>query len=261
VERLKDELGRPVELHGKPLRVVSLVPSLTEWLFAIGAGGQIVGITEYCIRTNGDASVLRIGGTKNPDREAIEALGPDLVIANREENRKRDVDALEQAGIPVYVTDPRSVAGAIETLGRLARLLGAERAAEPLLRDMVHAYAQAESSLPSRPRRVLALIWRRPWMAVGSDTYAGDMLRLAGGLNVAHSLAGHYPRLDDRAFAALDPELVLLPSEPYAFGESDLPAVREVYAGALRFVDGELLTWYGPRIPLALRTLRATVDA
>jgi ABC-type Fe3+-hydroxamate transport system substrate-binding protein len=259
VEQLLDELGRPLQLPRRPGRIVSLVPSLTEWLFALGLGRRIVGITEFCTRTGEHATAVRVGGTKNPNRSAILALRPDLVIANREENRERDVVALERAGLAVYVSDPRSVSGAIDTLGRLAHLVDARAAAEPFLRDMARAHALAEARLPVHPRRVLALIWRRPWMAIGADTYAGDLLRLAGGYNVAQSLAGHYPRLDDNAVAALEAELVLLPSEPYPFSESDLPAVREVCRGEPRFVDGELLTWYGPRIPLALEELGVAV--
>lgn len=258
-QAITDEIGRLLRLPSLPDRVVSLVPSLTEWLFAIGLGPRVVGVTDFCTRTGTTSGVERIGGTKNPNRAAIVALRPDVVIANREENRERDILALEQAGICVYVTDPRTVAGAIDTLARLARLVGAASVAEPLLGPMRAAHDHAVAVLNDRPRRVLALIWRDPWMAIGADTYADDMLRLAGGYNVAKALPGRYPRLDVQAFAALDPELVLLPSEPYSFSERDLPALHGVWSGEARFVDGELLTWYGPRIPLALRALTDSI--
>lgn len=252
---ITDALGRALTIPDPPRRIVSLVPSLTEWLFAIGLGERVVGVTEYCMHPrDGVISKPKLRGTKNPDRAAIIALAPDVVIANKEENRARDVEALTSAGVNVYVTDPRTILGAIDTLATLADLLGANQSAQPYLAAMQAAYADLPA--PRTGPRVLVPIWRDPWMAIGADTYAHDLLESCGAINVAADLEGRYPRFDLDTISALRPDLILLPSEPYAFSAADLPALQSIFAGSIRFVDGELLTWYGPRIPLALRAFR-----
>lgn len=255
-----DELGRDLILPGRIDRVVSLVPSLTEWLFALDLGERVVGVTDFCVRpADGHAGELlrakpRLRGTKNPDRERILALCPDLVIANREENRERDVLALAAAGCAIYVTDPRTVIGAMGTLERLADILGVATGAQPQLAAMRAAFARLS---PSSPRRVLAPIWRDPWLAIGGETYADDLLAACGAYNVARELPGRYPRFDLSQIRGLRPDMVLLPSEPYAFTDADLPVLAPYFDGPVHFVDGELLTWYGPRISTALTTFSA----
>ncbi len=254
--RMLDALGRSIDLPAVPQRIVSLVPSLSEWLFALGLAEQIVGVTDFCVHpADLVAATPKLRGTKNPDRAAIIALQPDLVIASKEENRRRDVDALAAAGLPVYVTDIVTVAGAIEQLATLADELGASSAARPLLDDMHAAYALLPVP-PTRPR-VLALIWREPWMAIGADTYSGDLLQRCGTHNVGAELGGRYPRSEPDLLPSLHLDQLLLLSEPYTFSKKDLPPLREHFAGQIRFVDGELVTWYGPRIGLALRTVGA----
>lgn len=258
-----DALGRPVRLAGAPQRIVSLVPSLTEYLFAIGAGDRLVGVTDFCIEPAEQVACLpKVRGTKNPDRAAILALHPDLVLAAKEENRERDVVALEAAGIPVYVTDIRSVAGALDQLSEVARLVEAERRAEPLLTEIRAALTLArEISARQSPRRVLAFIWRDPWMAIGRDTYADDLLRLCGAENLALRLPDRYPRAALDAFLQLDPEVILLPDEPYRFTADDCESfkpfadVAAIRLGSIHLCDGKLLTWYGPRTAEALRWL------
>ncbi len=260
-----DALGRAVHVPESPRRIVSLVPSLTEWLFAIVLGDRVVGVTDYCIQPSiGEASNLlqtkpRVRGTKNPDRAAILALQPDLILANKEENRERDVLALAEAGLAVYVTDPRTVNDAIRMLDELAGILGATEAAQSFVRDMRSAY-QAVQVRSGPGLRVLVPIWRDPWMAIGTDTYAHDLLRSCGGINVASELDGRYPRFELDVIERLQPDLILLPSEPYAFSTDDVPALQARFAGPCLFVDGELLTWYGPRIPQALRTFAALLQ-
>jgi ABC-type Fe3+-hydroxamate transport system substrate-binding protein len=239
-----------------PQRIVSLVPSLTEWLFALGLADRIVGVTDFCLHpADLVATKPKLRGTKNPDRGAIQALQPDLVIASKEENRQRDVDTLDAAGMPVYVTDIVTVAGAIEQLSTLADLLGAHAAAQPMLHDMRRAYAA--SATPDTRSRVLALIWREPWMAIGADTYAGELLERCGAHNVGAELGGRYPRFELDLLPSLHLDQILLLSEPYAFSEQDLPPLRNHFSGPINFMDGELVTWYGPRIGVALRTLAA----
>jgi ABC-type hemin transport system substrate-binding protein len=262
-----DALGRPVALTAPPQRVVSLVPSLTEWLFAVGAGERVVGVTDYCIEpAAGVAGLPRLGGTKNPDRAAILALRPALVLADQEENRERDVAALSAAGIPVYVTAIRSVADVPAQLGPLAAVLGVGQEAAPGLEAIRAALGELERD-PGPRRRTLCFIWRDPWMAVGEQTYAGDLLRRCGADNLALQFPGRYPRAALDAFLALQPELILLPSEPYAFAAADraafapfaaVPAVRDQ---RIVLCDGIALTWYGPRTLEALRHFGALLRA
>ncbi len=250
-----DALGREIDLPTTPCCIVSLVPSLTEWLFALGLDDRIAGITDFCIRPPDlIAHKPKIRGTKNPDRAAILALAPDLIIASKEENRRRDVDALSVAGVPVYVTDIRTVPQAIDELAALAHLLDADMTARPLLDDMRQALAAC--NLPLMRSRVLALVWREPWMAIGSDTYSGDLIERSGAINVGAELGGRYPRFELDVLPSLKLDRILLLSEPYRFTAADLPPLRTHFGGPIDFVDGELLTWYGPRTGQALRSFR-----
>jgi ABC-type Fe3+-hydroxamate transport system substrate-binding protein len=254
-QQVVDALNRSIEIPLTPQRIVSLVPSLTEWLFAIGLGERVCGVTDFCLRpADAVATKIKLRGTKNPDRARIIALQPDVVIANKEENRQRDVEALTAAGIPVYITDPRTVQDAIAELATLARVLGAEVAAQPLIAEMQTQYASILTRAVKTRMRVLALIWRDPWMAIGDDTFANDLLHCCGVHNAGRELGGRYPRFPLDVLPSLRLDRILLLSEPYAFGVTDLPDLRAWYAGQINFVDGELLTWYGPRLTLALKT-------
>ncbi|MGB9753343.1 MAG: ABC transporter substrate-binding protein [Roseiflexus castenholzii] len=260
-----DALGRRLELKRLPQRIVSLVPSLTEWLFDVGLGARVVAVTDYCIEPAAAlASIPRIRGTKNPDRAKIIALQPDLVIADQEENRERDVQALMAAGIPVYVTAIRSVADVPEQYGRLAAVLGGADAAATGLAALHAVLAEAAQRAPQRRIPTLAFIWRDPWMAVGAETYAGDLLERCGAENLGRRLPGRYPRASLETFMRLQPEVILLPNEPYAFSKRDLvafapygdvPAVRD---GRVLLCDGMMLTWPGLR---AVRALRVFAEA
>lgn len=260
-----DALGRTITLNHPPQRIVSLVPSLTEWLFAVGAGPRVVGITDYCLEpATALAGLPRLRGTKNPDRAAILALQPDLVLVDQEENRERDVQALTAAGLTVYATAIRSVADVPVQLSNLAALLGVSSAAAPglaAIQATIHEREPAHS-----PRlNMLCFIWRDPWMAIGATTYADDLLRLAGFNNLAHALPGRYPRASLEQFMALQPDLILLPSEPYPFSSADFDAftpfgaVPAVHQQRLYLCDGMALTWPGPRTVAAIKTFEALI--
>jgi ABC-type Fe3+-hydroxamate transport system substrate-binding protein len=247
----------------RPRRIVSLVPSLTEALFALGLGERVVGVTDWCVHPRDAVFRLpKVGGTKTPDLGAVRALAPDLVIANREENRRRDVARLEEAGIPVWVTYPRTVREGAELLREVAALGPPSESARTLVEATLDAVGCAESRPPGPAPRVFCPIWRNPWMTVGADTYAHDLIRLCGGENVfANHGDRRYPRLTAEEIEAAAPEVVLLPDEPYRFDERDaqelrmtrLPAAR---LGRIHLIDGTLVSWYGPRIRRALETLR-----
>lgn len=230
---------------GEPARrVVSLVPSITESV-AVSAPGLLAGITEYCTYPP-DLDLPRVGGSKYPDIASVLALEPDLVLANAEENRPEDVAALRKAGVPVWTTAAAgTVPAALDSLHRmLTEVLGVP---EPAWIEQARvAWAR---KAPVRASAIVC-VWRRPWIVLGRDTFAGDVLRRLG---IANAFAGHaerYPRpplselqglLDDGAA-----DLVVLPDEPYAFNVDDGP---EAFPGArCALVSGRHLTWWGPSL-------------
>nr|WP_246305002.1 helical backbone metal receptor [Nocardioides thalensis] len=215
-----------------------MVPSITEAI-ATDRREALVGATDWCTHP-ADLDVPRVRGTKNPDLAAVRALAPDLVIANREENRELDVRRLRDAGVPVWVTDIETVPQALASLTRLYEVaLG-----WPLPTWLAEADRCWNGPLPVTRGRVAVPIWRDPWMVVGPRTYANDLLRRLGWEN---AFAGHeerYPKVELRDLDRADIDLVLLPDEPYVFTETDGP---EAFAIApTRLVSGRLLTWYGP---------------
>ncbi len=249
---ITDDLGRELCFDRVPQRIVCLVPSLTEYLFWLGLAEQIVGITDYCIvPAEQVATVPKLRGTKNPNREQIIALAPDVIIANKEENRERDIAALAAAGLTIYVSEIDSVQQAMASLQTIASMLGRSEQATPLIEAI-----QAELALaPLRQQRVATAIWRDPWMWVGKATYAADLLACCGASNCLADPAGRYPRLELAEIAALQPDRMLLPDEPYTFSQADAAELQGL-APQINCCDGQLLTWYGPRIPLALQTYR-----
>jgi ABC-type Fe3+-hydroxamate transport system substrate-binding protein len=249
-----------------PRRVVSLVPSLTEALIWLGLADHLVGVSDWCVHpAEAVAKLPKLGGTKTPSIPRILALEPDLVIANHEENRRRDVEKLEAAGVPVWVTYPRSVREGVALLRELAEL-GAAAGARPEQVDPIEAaVAAAEAAQPARRVRTFCPIWKRPWMSVGGDTYAHDLLALCGAENVfANQGDRRYPIVAPEQIAAAAPELILLPDEPYAFGPRDAAELAELdvpaaACGRIHLIDGTLVSWYGPRIQRAIETLRPLI--
>ena len=246
-----------------PERIVSLVPSLTEALFELGLGQRVVGVTEWCIHpADGVREVPKVGGTKTPDRDAIVRLAPDLVIANHEENRRRDVEWLEAAGLRVWVTDPRTTAEGVALLAEVAELGASPERVAAIVRPVEAAYARAREEAAGPRPRTFCPIWKDPWMSVGGDTYIHDLLTLCGAHNVfADEGDRRYPILTEEQIVAAAPEVILLPDEPYAFGPRDAAAfaklpVPAADAGRIHLIDGTLVTWYGPRIETALRVIR-----
>lgn len=253
----QDDLGAPVDMPRVPTRVVSLVPSLTEAIAAT-CPEVLIGATDWCTHP-GDLDVTRVRGTKNPNLAAIRGLSPDLVVANKEENREFDVRRLREQGVAVWVTDIEDVPSALTSMRRLF--------VEALQRQAPDWLVRAEelwgAPSPAPRGRVVVPIWRDPWMAVGPRTYTTDLLARLGWTNV---LAGpdadpddRYPHIDLADVDRPDVDLVLLPDEPYEFTADDGP---EAFAQApTRLVSGRLLTWYGPAMVEAHETLAGTPEA
>lgn len=234
-------------------------------LFEFGIGSRVVGVTEYCVHPADQVADLpKIGGTKNANAASILELAPDLVIANKEENRPALVAAMEEAGVPILVTDARSVERAVAEIALLGRATACESEAAGLVMR-INRELERLSDLVDRPRvPVVTLIWKGPYMVVGGDTYADDLLARCGASNPFAGAEGRYPRVREGDLEASAPEVILLPSEPYAFGEQDRLELLGLECPASRssqvyLVEGELLSWYGPRIVRALRELPALV--
>ncbi|GAA2530806.1 helical backbone metal receptor [Pilimelia columellifera subsp. columellifera] len=231
--------------------MVSLVPSLTEAV-AVTAADLLVGATDYCACPAG-LDVARVGGTKYPDVAAVLAVTPDLVLANVEENRPQDVAALRAAGVPVWVTYPRGVPAALDTLATMFALL--DRPAPAWLAEAGRSWAGPP---PPVVATVVVPVWRRPWVVLGGGTFAGDVLRRLGYANRHADASEPYPRPTLPALVA-GADLVVLPDEPYAFTAADGP---EAFPGQpCALVSGRHLTWYGPSLVTAPEVLRAQLAA
>ncbi len=245
-------------------RIVSLVPSLTEALFALELGDRVVGVTEWCIHPASRVARLpRVGGTKTPSVSQIVALRPSLVIANHEENPERVVVALTALGIDVWVTYPRTLRDGVVLLREIADLGAGPAAVEDVVAPCARALERVEREQRKRPVRVFCPIWKKPWMSVGGDTYASDLLRLCGGTNVfADRGDRRYPIVETSDIVAAEPDVVLLPDEPYDFGQRDVAELGQLAIPAARnhrihAIDGTLISWYGPRIARAIETVQA----
>jgi ABC-type Fe3+-hydroxamate transport system substrate-binding protein len=248
---LFDDLGHAVPLAAAPQRVVSLVPSITEAL-ASTCPERLVGATDWCTHPS-DLAVQRVRGTKNPDLKALAALAPDLVVANKEENRELDVRRMRANGIPVWVTDIVSVPGALDSLQRL--FVQALRVDVPPW--LTQARAEWGGPVPPAVVDVAVAIWRDPWMVVGRDTFAGDVVARLGWRNAFAEAAERYPHVDLADLDRADIDVVLLPDEPYVFTAADGPDAFSHSRTAL--VSGRLLTWYGPSLVGARAALATAV--
>lgn len=265
---IEDALERALEVPERPARIVSLVPSITELLFDLGAGDRVAGVSRYCTEPAGVAldGVARIGGQKDPDLDAICALRPDLVLCVKEENLARDVDALAARGVPVYVGDVRSVEDAVGLLGEVADLVDAAPARAEAVAAAVRAGLDEARAIAAgdEPLRLFCPVWRDPWITISPDTYMFDVIRICGGEAIApgrHQHAGRYPKVTLGAVREAGPSLLLLPDEPYAFSARDAAELGEHLPGVpARLVDGKLLAWYGGRLaglPALAALLRA----
>lgn len=237
----------PVALGAPPRRIVSLVPSQTELLADLGLGTEVVGLTRFCVHPAGWKEEKQIvGGTKNVSAERVEALAPDLILANLEENVREQVETLD-AIAPVFVTDVSTVDEAVAMIRTVGGLVGQSERAEVLADEIERGFA----ALAERPPvRVAYLIWRGPYMTVGGDTFIHDVLRRASLVN-AFGERTRYPEVTAAEIAAAEPDVVCLSSEPFPFRERHVAELERAVSGVpVRLVDGELFSWYGSRMRL-----------
>lgn len=249
-----DQMGRRVAVPFPPRRIVSLVPSQTELLYALGLGQHVVGVTKFCIhpaKARQHATV--IGGTKNFDFEKIAALKPDLVIGNKEENYQEGIEQLA-AQHPVWMSDISTLAEALDMIRRVGFIGGRKDAAEVLSADIAASFEQLLQPAALVPAAYF--IWRKPYMVAGAGTFIDEMLQQAGFRNVFASLA-RYPEITPEQLQKAAPKQILLSSEPYPFQEKHVAEFRTLCpAAAVRIVDGELFSWYGSRLRLSAAYFR-----
>jgi iron complex transport system substrate-binding protein len=249
--------------NNRNVRIVSLCPSITETLVALGLGDALAGVTRYCIHPKGAlAGVPRVGGTKNPDLEAIRAKRPDLVFCNGEENRAEDIDLLKRE-FRVDVTHPRTVGEIPALIRHFGRQTGREEDSEKISLRVEEALERVEAAMRAATVgrfRYVYLIWKDPWMTIGPRTYIADLLRRVGGSSSFEEKSfseseSDYPRLSESGIIASSPDILILPDEPYRFRESDAAYWRErLPTSRVALVSGDDFCWHGVR---TLRGLEA----
>lgn len=249
-----DQMGREVTFNYYPERIVSVVPSQTELLFDLGLDKEVVGITKFCVHPDDwFRNKTRVGGTKKLNIDKIRELNPDLIIANKEENTKEEIELLAKE-FPVWLSDITNLPGAVNMIQALGQVTGQEGKANALVEEIIQGFQQLHKA--NKPKRVAYFIWRNPWMSVGHDTFIHSMIHTMGWQNV---LADHtrYPEVTLEQIKAYNPELVLLSSEPYPFKDEHIAEIKAVLPNAeVKLVDGEMFSWYGSRMKKAVAYLQ-----
>jgi ABC-type Fe3+-hydroxamate transport system substrate-binding protein len=238
-------LKRSIE---NPKKIISLVPSQTELLYYLGLHTETVGITKFCVHpSDWFHNKKRIGGTKNPNLELIRELNPDLIIANKEENNKGDVELLAN-DFPVWVTDVKNINDTFGMIDDIGKLTQKTELSHILISKIQEKLKQRFNNTSSRKLKGVYLIWQNPYMTIGGDTYIHEMLNLAGIENVFEKEI-RYPEISDLTEIMKNAELILLSSEPYPFSEKHINHLKMLFPDKkILLVDGEMFSWYGPRL-------------
>jgi ABC-type Fe3+-hydroxamate transport system substrate-binding protein len=239
------------------VRIVSLCPSLTELVFAIGRGRELVGITDFCVHPAAEVGAIeKVGGTKTPNIVRIIELRPDLVLLNEEENRVEDADELADAGVLIHTSFPRDVQGTADMVRSIGRALHRRLEAKAIADDIEARAARVRSSARGKREVSFAyLIWRKPWMAVNGDTFAHALLAQAGGRNVFADRSERYPEIEPDDLERARPDVVLLGTEPYPFHNKHIEELAEatrIPSERFQIADGEYLSWHGSRTPAGI---------
>jgi ABC-type Fe3+-hydroxamate transport system substrate-binding protein len=244
-----DQMGSRLQVSKLPVRIISLVPSQTELLFDFGLDDEVVGITKFCVHPESwFKSKQRVGGTKQLNLDLIRSLNPDLIIGNKEENDREQIETLQKE-FPVWMSDVITIDDALEMIKQVGVLVGREAAAL----QMASNISQQFKSVPKLgQQRTAYFIWKDPWMAVGNNTYISSILEQLGLQNVFIKAKERYPQIDLNQLQALKPELILLPHEPFPFKAHHVTELGKLFPRArIKCVDGEMFSWYGSRMALA----------
>jgi ABC-type Fe3+-hydroxamate transport system substrate-binding protein len=257
-----DQMQREVEAPVFPSRIISLVPSQTELLFDLGLEERIVGITKFCVHPAQDVKQKKkIGGTKNFHLDRIDALQPDLILGNKEENYEAGIHALAQK-YPVWMSDITTLEDALQMIAQVGYLTQKVSEASLLIESIASEFEllAQKTALNQQKKRVVYLIWKNPWMCVGSDTFIQDMLVKCGFENV-FALESRYPVISLDTLQNLQPDVILLSSEPFPFKEQDAKHLKEICPKAqVRLVNGEMFSWYGSRLRDAPAYFQSVLD-
>ncbi len=254
---LLDQTGFTVRLHKRPDRIVSVVPSQTELLSALGLDDRIAGITKFCIHPDHIfRNKLRVGGTKTLNIQKILELKPDLVIANREENLRDQIEALREK-LPVYVSDINDLDASLQMISHVGEITGTSERANEMISTIAFRFGKLNEAIKDQKKiRCMYLIWKSPWMAAGQGTFINDLLMRSGFENVVQD--SRYPELTDEQIAALNPDVVFLSSEPFPFKEAHKnELLKQTGLFKAELVDGEVFSWYGSRLLIAPEYLAA----
>jgi len=254
-----DQIGHTIEIDSPPRRIISLVPSQSELLAHFGLTEKVIGITKFCIHPDEwFRTKTRIGGTKNVDFNKIEQLKPDLIICNKEENKESDVTALMEK-YPVWISDIHNLYDALSMINSLGEITGKHPEAEQLVARIKRNFEELRQ-YKKEALKVLYLIWKEPYMAAGKDTFIDYMLSQCGFINVCEPSMGRYPELTAEQIKTLQPQAILLSSEPYPFKEKHLAEFHSYYPAILSvLVDGEYFSWYGSRLLNAPQYLMSVI--
>ncbi|MFT7612770.1 MAG: ABC-type Fe3+-hydroxamate transport system substrate-binding protein [Parvicellaceae bacterium] len=245
---VEDMLNREINIPFKPLRIISTVPSLTELLFDLGLDNRVVGITKFCIHPKSwFESKTRIGGTKNLNIDKIRTLNPDLIIANREENERSDIELLTKE-FPTWISDISNLTEALTAIGSIGEICNVKLEADQLIHDIELEASQISSAIKSK--RVAYAIWKDPYMFAGQSTFINDLLSRIGLENAIED--DRYPEHSLKDLQLLDLDYLFLSSEPYPFNETHVSAIKAEFPYTnVQLVDGEMFSWYGSRLKLA----------
>ncbi len=244
VNEFFDQLSRKVEIPFPPKRIISLVPSQTELLYDLGLEEEVVGITKFCIHPQQwFKKKEKVGGTKNFWFDKIDKLNPDLIIGNKEENYEEGIAELDKK-YPVWMSDISDFESALAMIRSVAQITNRGKQGN----EIIKLINQAFDKLPIfKPKRVLYLIWQEPWMAAGKGTFIDSMISKLGWMNAVNEF--RYPILNEEQLRELNPELVLLSSEPYPFKENHIKSIQKLLPqAAVHLIDGEPFSWYGSRM-------------
>jgi iron complex transport system substrate-binding protein len=247
------------------MRIISLVPSVTETLFELGLGDQIVAVTRWCVRPSDQIkSKPKVGGTKNPKLNSIIEWKPDIVILDCDENRKEDADELEKAGVRTYSVFPKSIEDSVDLIRDLGELFAVQEKAISWIEEINDRKKSHETD---RRYSSLILIWRSPYITINSDTYVDSAARMFGFDNIFASHSERYPRITVEDIRNLDPESALFPDEPYPFRlkhveafKEQFPTVRAVKENRLIHFDGTYIAWHGFGTLRALREFEPFIE-
>ena len=240
-----DQTNQQISFKNIPKRIISLVPSQTEYLYSLGLEEEVIGITKFCIHPNEwFRNKTRVGGTKNLNLEQITILRPELIIANKEENVKAQIDELKKI-CPVYVSDVYNLHSALQMMYDVGVIVGKETKASSIITEINELFQHFQ---PLKIRKAVYMIWRDPYMTVGGDTFISDMMHRCGFQNMFQN-QNRYPEITIEQLREMNCELVLLSSEPYPFKEEHLLEIQAQLPNTkVILADGEMFSWYGSRL-------------